>query len=126
MAKNPPSQGSLFALMLAAGLLGFAFRSFGYWFDGGDYSVFDILRGGPPEFNLRSIAAVFFYGLAMSCLGLMLGLWGLMRRGQNRSNLASGQFRRYGGIMLLATLLTLGSLLGAVFICIWQFTASVR
>lgn len=141
MSGDSPSRDSLFVLMMGAGLIGLAFRSLGIFLDGGDYSVLRILEGGEPESTLFSLTAIITYGISISCLGVMLGALGMMRRAARdckssgthdfrrlryHTKAASGQFCQYGWIMILATLITLGGLLGALVLCVWQFVAGFR
>jgi CHAT domain-containing protein/tetratricopeptide (TPR) repeat protein len=133
--NNEPNATFCFIMLCISGLVAYGFRTLGMWADGGDYSVLEIMIGAPPEFTWRSNIALLCYGIAISCLGIALGFMAVIARatvpgtrvgtldvlaGRRHPSEAAGQFRRYGWIIMLATLLVLsGPLLTAVFF-IWH------
>lgn len=137
---NEPGLGVYFRLLIVSGLMGYGFHSLGAWADGGDYSVLKIIFGGPPEFTLWSNVALLCYGLAISCLGVLLATIGMMNRatmpgtrigtkdvmsGVHHPAEAAGQFQRYGCVLMLASLLIIGGPVVSIVLCIWQLLASL-
>ena len=134
------SPGFCFIMMIFSGLLGYGFRTLGVLADRGDYSVLNIMIGGPPEFTLRSIAALVCYGIAISCLGIALGFLAMISRatmsgtrvgsldiltGRRHPSEAAGQLRRYGWMIMLATLLVFAGPLLTVVLFLWHLLATL-
>ncbi|HEY2293443.1 MAG TPA: hypothetical protein VGM86_22295 [Thermoanaerobaculia bacterium] len=111
------------SILMASGLTGLAAQKLAVWADGGDGSVFAILTGGPPEFGLRSVVAIVSYGIATSCLGMVLGLALIA----GREMMPGGRYPlepEIGCLFLLAKFLVVGGILSFIALCIWQFMAS--
>lgn len=139
--NDEPPRGSYFTILVMAGLVGYGFHALGGWADGGQYKVYNILSGGQPEFTFKSVVAILAYGVAISCLGIMLGCIGMLIRsampgkrvgtrdilfaGRAPSE-AAGQFKAYGCLLMVAILLVIFGIGGAVVLCIWQGIASSK
>lgn len=129
-----------FVFILVSGVIGYGLRAIGIWVDGGDFSVLNIIAGGSPEISWLNILALLCYGLALSCLGIVLGGLAMISRatmpgarvrsrdirlGRYEPHEATGQFIRYGWMIMLAILLFASGPIFTVVLILWHLIVSL-
>jgi len=102
------------------GAIGYAAKLLGNWADGGDYSVYNIMTGGAPEFTLLSNVALLSYGVALLCLDIMVCL---ITYTAAQLTIDPETRSCMGCIFTGASLLAVVDILGTLALCLWQYSA---